>query len=224
MPIFKDIYQKLISKTLLKTTTENIFKFSVPTGDFESNVNSILKGLLSSFSQSNAKDMENYSAELFLPNSDIDRLLRGFKDYEAESNDTYKNRDPTLKKKRATELYKDAYEMYSKVIRNIYWRATGADRKSVEEGRRNGEIRTYFSENYPKIYESLNNALRKDAAHLNYDERDKYNAEEILESANKVLTTLITAIIAQLQVYKELFEDAASASDSDLDKFYKIKP
>lgn len=223
-PIFKSIYQKLITKALFTFATNAISKFSQPTGDSESNLNPVIGGLVLSFSKTTPEDSNRLAAELFLPNEDVDRIVRGLQDYEAESNDTYKNKDPVLRKKRAVGLYKDAYEMYQKVIRNIYFRETGADRKAIEEGRKNGDIRTYFSKNYPILIESVNNALRKDDSHLNYDERDRYTADEIMASANDVLTALITAIAVQLQWYKEIFEAAASPAGAFLDKFDRLGP
>ena len=223
-PIFKHIYQKLVTKVLFTFATNAISKFSQPTGDLQSNLNSVIGGLLSLGSQTTPEDQNRLAAELFLPNEDIDRIVRGLQDYEAESNDTYKNKNPVLRKKRAVGLYKDAYEMYQKVIRNIYLRETGADRKAIEEGRKNGDVRAYFSKNYPILIESVNNALRKDDSHLNYDERDRYTADEIMASANDVLTALITAIVVQLQWYKEIFEAAAASVGQFLDKGSDSKP
>ncbi len=224
LPIFKSIYQKLVTKTIFTFATNAILEFSQPTGDSQSNSNSIIGGLLSLWGQTAPEDQNRLAAELFLPNEDIDRIVRGLQDYEAESNDTYKNKNPVLKKKRAVGLYKDAYEMYHKVIRNIYFRETGTDRKAIEEGRKNGDIRAYFSKNYPILIESVNNALRKDDSHLNYDERDKYTADEIMSSSNDVLTALITAIMAQLQVYKEIYEASAPVVGPFLDKFDQLGP
>ena len=216
-PIFKDIYQKLVTKTLFTFATNAISKFSQPTGDLQTNLDPLIGGLLSLGSQTTPEDQNKLAASLFLPNEDTNRILRGLADYEAESNDTYKNKNPILRKKRAVGLYKDAYELYLKVIRNIYWRETGSDRKLVEEGRKNGDIRAYFSKNYPMLITSVNNALRKDDSHLNYDERDRYTADEIMASANDVLVALITAIVVQLQWYKDVFEATAPSVGQFLD-------
>lgn len=208
-PIFKQIYQKLLAKSLVTAATNAISKFSQPTGDLQANLNSVIGGLLSLGSQTTPEDQSKLAAELFLPNEDIDKVLKGLRDYEAESNDTYSNKNEVLRKKRAVELYKDAYELYWKVIRNIYWRETGFSRRAVERGHKNDDVLKYFATNYPLLSKSVNNLLKNDASHLNYTEREKYTSDELMASANEVLTGLITAVVVQFQLYKDIFESAA---------------
>jgi len=97
--------------------------------------------------------------------------------------------------------------LYWKVLCDIYCKKTGASQKDVASGRENKKVSDFFGNNYPALIAPINNLLRNDSGHLNYDEREKYTAEELMEKSNAIIALVFTAIIAYCNSIVKLFDE-----------------
>lgn len=121
-------------------------------------------------------------------------------------NDTFKmiirnetNKDPILKDYILLNLYKDAFELYLKVIKELYGKLKNIKIDKI----RNKELYAYFDENYPLIFESTSNILRNDISHLNYDIRQNYSSKQIETERDIILMKFLTAMIVKFEVVLE---------------------
>ncbi|MBU4352661.1 MAG: hypothetical protein KJ939_06315 [Nanoarchaeota archaeon] len=132
-------------------------------------------------------------------NEEMNKILNGM-------NDTFKmiirnetNKDPILKDYILLNLYKDAFELYLKVIKELYGKLKNIKIDKI----RNKELYAYFDENYPLIFESTSNILRNDISHLNYDIRQNYSSKQIETERDIILMKFLTAMIVKFEVVLE---------------------
>jgi len=91
------------------------------------------------------------------------------------------------------QLYKDAFEIYLKVLKELYSKINKVSIKSIK----NDVLYDFYQNNHPELLDSTNNKLRNDVCHLNYDERGKYTREQIDEDRNDIILMAATALIAK---------------------------
>ena len=95
-----------------------------------------------------------------------------------------------------------------KILKDIYCKLNDVNKKEVDNGRKNDKLYPFFESDYPPLMTSVNNILRNDAGHLNYDEREKYTTEELMEASIILIAGVSTAIIANTNMIIDLFKDS----------------
>ena len=179
-PIFTKIYAQLQPATFSKII--EILLSSIGPADPNNPPELTLQGLLGAFSKNIDENINNQLVDsTFLSNKETTRILKGLIDYQSVSNQNVNNQDPMAKKAIAMDLYESAFELYLKILKDAYSKLTGANPKAVERGEKNKEMYDFYKANYPELMVSVDNVLRKDSAHLTYDEREKYTAEELMK-------------------------------------------
>jgi hypothetical protein len=143
----------------------------------------------------------------------INSILNGITDYVEIDKQTDLGNDK-LKDHLSMTLYSNAFEIYLKILRDIYAKETKTSIKNVD----NRKLYPYFRKNYPKLLESVNNKLRNDVCHLNYDERGKYTREQIDEARTDILLKCMTALIARNEFIINFFDEAINI-DNKMENF-----
>ncbi len=201
-PIFSEIISSTFLTSLFKLIgvlgSEN--SASAPEAEGGMSFTGIVKSLASSIT----KQQNSQIVATFLPNEDIARLLKGLRDYEAVSNQNFSNPNQIAKHKIATDLYKDAFEIYLKILKDLYKKLNNNDAAS------NNELYKFYRDKYPSLMASVENHLRNDAGHLNYDEREQYTAEELMTKSNDVIAAIFTYVIAAANFYIDFYRATLS--------------
>lgn len=143
----------------------------------------------------------------------INSILNGITDYVEIDKQTDLGNDK-LKDHLSMTLYGNAFEIYLKILKDIYAKENKISIKSVD----NRKLYPYFRENYPELLESVNNKLRNDVCHLNYDERGKYTREQVDEARTDILLKCMTALIARNEFIINFFDESINMDDK-MDEF-----
>ena len=136
--------------------------------------------------------MEKMAESMSYSNDDLNRIIRGVKEY-VKIKEEMKNCSDFLKQTLSLVLYKYAYETYLRIIKEIYAKIHNVRVDEVE----NDKMYSYFDKNNPLLREGTSNKLRNDESHLNYDLRDKYSVEQLIKESDIVMTKAITGLIAK---------------------------
>ncbi|MCK4798982.1 MAG: hypothetical protein KAT05_16535 [Spirochaetes bacterium] len=143
----------------------------------------------------------------------INSILNGITDYVEVDKQSDLGNDK-LKDHLSMTLYSNAFEIYLKILRDIYAKEKKMSIKNVD----NRKLYPYFRKNYPELLESVNNKLRNDVCHLNYDERGKYTRKQVDEARTDILFKSITALIARNEFIVSFFDESINI-DNKMEKF-----
>lgn len=138
------------------------------------------------------KESKEMSEKMYFSEQDINRILNGITEY--VNIDAHASKSPEdLKDYLSMQLYKDAFEIYLKVLKELYSKINKVAIKTI----RNDVLYDFYQNNHSELLDSTNNKLRNDVCHLNYDERGKYTREQIDEDRNDIILMASTALIAK---------------------------
>ena len=152
---------------------------------------------------------------MYFSNIEINRILNGIKDYLKIDVTSKSTKDIELKEYLSLKLYSDAFEVYLKVLKEIYSKFEKIKVKNID----NKKMYDFFNEKYPLLLDSTNNKLRNDVCHLNYTERGNYTLEQIDEERNIILVKALTGIIVR-NIFIVDFFDESSKIDERGEKYF----
>ncbi|MHB1830402.1 MAG: hypothetical protein ACYCO0_03325 [Candidatus Micrarchaeaceae archaeon] len=189
LPVFTEVYKKVYQNTL-SNALDAVLSAMQP-GDLTMNLNPYewTKNMAGHIDSGQNKKL---TSSVYLPNDDMIKILKALEDYEHVSNKTHVEKDPKMMRYNALNLYRDGFEVYMKILKDIYAKLNKVDPAGVG----NSALRSYFDTNYPLLLASADNHLRNDVSHLNYDERDKYTTGELMHYANDMIARTFTAMTA----------------------------
>lgn len=212
LPIFMEITEKIFAN---KYESMRIFGFSESEIDkmnsSSADKKEIGKMFISRFNL-NLSNKENFTTEvlhkitdkmtpdvvkqnteyLTFSSLELNKLVKGIELYNTIDAKNQLKQDMQDKEYTSLSLYKDAVEIYLKVLREIYCKLNKS-KKRVN----NNKIYSYFEDNYPLLWDSKYNLLRNDVSHLNFDVRGNYSLEKIDTERNSILLKAMTGIIAR---------------------------
>lgn len=189
LPVFTEVYKKVYQNTL--SNAFEVVLSAIQPGDLTANLDPYewTKNMAGRIDPIQNKQL---TSSVYLPNDEMVRILKALEDYEYVSNKTHVEKDPKMMRYNALNLYRDGFEVYLKMLKDIYIKLNKIDPKDVQ----NKAMYNYFNTNYPLLLDSANNHLRNDVSHLNYDEREKHTTEQLLHYANDMIARTFTAITA----------------------------
>ncbi len=147
---------------------------------------------------------------IYYSNDEINRILNGITDYLTMHIKNTSDKDETRREYVSLRLYADAFEIYLKVLKEIYAKFM---RIKIYK-KNNSKMYDFFEENYPLLLDSTNNKLRNDVCHLTYKVRGDYTIKQIDEERDVILKKAITAIIARNAFLIEFFDKTQVNIDS----------
>ena len=142
---------------------------------------------------------------MYFSNIEINRILNGITDYLKIDLKNKSSKDQELREYLSLKLYADAFEIYLKVLKEIYSKLE----KVKVENKRNDKMYIFFNDNYSTLLDSTNNKLRNDVCHLNYKERGSYTLEQIDDERNIILVKALTGIIVRNIFIVDFFDESA---------------
>ena len=155
---------------------------------------------------------------MYFSNIEINRILNGVTDYLKIDVKNKSSKDLELKEYLSLKLYADAFEIYLKVLKEIYSKIEKVKIKEI----RNDLMYEFFNENYPILLDSTNNKLRNDVCHLNYKERGDYRLEQIDDERNIILVKALTGIIVRNIFIVDFFDESAKIEKREEEFFDDI--
>lgn len=150
----------------------------------------------------------------------INIILNGITDY-VEIDKQKKEGDENLKDYLSMNLYKDVFEIYLKILKDIYAKENNIKLKRVK----NKLLYPYFQEKYPELLDSVNNKLRNDVCHLNYDARGEYTRDQIDKARTDILLKSVTALIARNEFIIDFFDKSINVEEKMnvfMDKIFEV--
>ena len=200
LPKFNEIYEKIQANSTIKALGILITSMNPntpPLTDFSPF--GVLKWASTNI---DSKTNELLVSVIYLPNEETTKILKALKDYEYLTNWNNQNIDQTAQRFNALNLYMNAFEIYLKILKDMYSKLNDIEPEKVD----NGKMYHYLEDNYPMLLDSTNNILRNDVAHLNYNEREKYTTKQLMEDSNTVIAKVFTSLDARNGLLIKLFE------------------
>lgn len=239
--IFKEIAEKTINRFDLLGAfgfpDDEIFELKSKNPD-KKKVSQILFDRLGIVVNEKVKDIEKKEVELlknlsnrvtpevnkkmvesmYFSNIEINRILNGVTDYLKIDLKNKSSKDQELKEYLSLKLYADAFEIYLKVLKEIYSKFKKVKIKKIQ----NDKMYSFFNDKYPLLLDSTNNKLRNDVCHLKYKERGDYTLEQIDEERNIILVKALTGIIVRNIFIVDFFDESAKIEKREEDFFDDI--
>lgn len=139
---------------------------------------------------------------MYFSNEEINRIVNGINDYMEFNSKNKCNPDDRLREYVSLKLYSDAFEIYLKVLKEIYSKFYKIKIKDID----NNKLYEFFDKNYPILLDSVNNRLRNDVCHLTYKVRGNYTIEQIDEERKIIFLKALTGIIVRNIFIVEFFD------------------
>jgi phosphoribosyl-ATP pyrophosphohydrolase len=144
----------------------------------------------------------------YFAEKEINKILNGICDYVKVDKQSDLG-DDSFKNFSSMNLYKNAFEIYLKILRDIYSKENSIPIDRIS----NSALYPFFQSNYSTLLDSVNNKLRNDISHLNYDEREYYTREEIDEVRSDILLKSVTALIARNEFIFNFFNKSTNVNN-----------
>lgn len=215
-PIFKEIAEKTINsfdllgvfgfsddeilglkeKTLNKNTVSQIFsdKLGISINEKIKDKDKKEIEILQKLSDKITPNINKKLVEcMYFSNVEINKIINGVTDYMKIDLKNKSSKDDKLKEYLSLKLYADVFEIYLKVLKEIYSKFEKVKIENIN----NSKMYDFFNTNYPILLNSTNNKLRNDVCHLNYNERGNYTVEQIDEERSIILVKTVTGILVR---------------------------
>jgi hypothetical protein len=132
----------------------------------------------------------------------LESILRGIKDFIEIRELTIKKNIEKEKRFMALNLYKEVFELYLKILKEIYCK-----KNKINEIKSNRKLYNFYEKNYKILLDTKNRLLRNDISHVTYELRDNYSTIELLEDARIIFIKQVTALIAKVTSIISHFEE-----------------
>jgi len=177
--------------------------FNIDLNDQEHIKENVINGIIGKMSPDIMKQNNEF---LSFSSQEMNKILNGIEVYSKIDEKNKSKKDLEDKEYTSLNLYRDAVEIYLKVLKEAY-RKIHKTTKDV----RNDKMYDYFQEHYPLLWDSQYNLLRNDISHLNFDVRGNYTIDKIDSERNTILLKAMTGIMARNMFLIEYFETSLEA-------------
>jgi len=135
---------------------------------------------------------------------ELNRIIRAVEEYDDTKHRLKKVKDNHIQRRIALDLYSNSYEIYLKILKEIYSKIKNINPKRII----NKRMYTFYEKNYPVLREKSINVLRNDESHLNYDVRDNYTTDDLFKLSKSLVLISKTALMAKNESITNLFKGA----------------
>ena len=224
-PIFMDISKKAINRfdqlSCFGFNEKEIAEFKKPNPDKEElsriiltklgiTINESIKDVKSKKEEFLEKLTEKVTAEtntkmvnlMYFSKEELNAIMNGLTDSFYLVDKLKEITDEKIKEWTILHLYADIFEVYLKILKEIYVKLT---KKRIK----NSEVYAFFNNNYPMLLESAKSKLRNDVNHLNYKEREKYSLDEVNNERIIITIKVLTALISRNDFIISFFNDSS---------------
>ena len=209
-PIFVEINKRNIDmKDVMGSLNLNLTKALESSETFGDIVASLVK------QGANEKAITIMNSMLGYGNDELNRILRGVEEYNEREAELKSIQSENASMRSALSMYRDAYEIYKKILYEIYFKAKKTRKRD------DNLFHKFFKEEFPALRKNFNNKLRNDEAHLVYDTRDSFSPEDIVKHSKLLLIRSMTAVVAKHEVITGLFTDSLAFIKNSWDKKLK---